>query len=539
MISFSQPQPLQAAVDSVSARTPLGTALGSEAIAELPSEIRRRAFFSATVEEVRLLERMQRDILTRLRLERRDLSKLALPGGRPQADGTQGTFQRRDQFVREMQELAERYGVRPDDHRRGTIQDIGSFRRLRLIWDVQTKMAQGYARYATENSEVGRDRAPAFELIRKQARRVPRDWKTRWKDAMDELGDSTRAILTANGRMMAPKGDPIWIRISRFRQPWEPFDYNSGMGLRSVRRKVAEKFGVIKPGEKLPAVENMEFNGDVRASLRGISPEGRERLQATLGGDVVIDGDQIRLLPVDAAGGRDKRKLYIPPFNNVDQPAPEAEPALVSGAVKRGFIDGLLGREIPEPWKESLDIIDAQHKDGVLPRTRIVNAPPDGLLGTYRRSHPGTKGSQRLAVDPDNPVPRLTTAHEVGHWLDNWGLHSPTEARPYASWGQPEMKRVLDAIRRSSGYRKLEARARREGETYWLRPQELWARAYSQWIAGRSKDPVMRAELASIRRGDVEQHNGWKESQWGGLDFAPIEREITRLFKNRGWLPGQ
>ena len=247
----------------------------------MPVEIRQRAFFSAAVEETRLLQRMQRDILTRLRLERRVL-----------ADGTQGTFQRRDQFVREMQALAERYGLRPTDGRRGTLEDIGSFRRLRLIWDVQTKMAQGYSRWLTENSEVALDRAPVYELVRKEARRVPRDWNGIWRDAIQALGDSTRAIITPNGRMMAPKGDPIWIFISRFNQPWEPFDFNSGMGLRQVRRRVAERFGVIEPGEKIePQTE--PFNVGLEASLRGVSTPGRQKLKDYFGDLAQVDDERV------------------------------------------------------------------------------------------------------------------------------------------------------------------------------------------------------------------------------------------------------
>ena len=34
--------------------------------------------------------------------------------------------------------------------------------------------------------------------------------------------------------MVALKEDPVWTRISRFGQPWPPFDFNSGMGVEDV-----------------------------------------------------------------------------------------------------------------------------------------------------------------------------------------------------------------------------------------------------------------------------------------------------------------
>lgn len=320
MISFTQPQSLQAAVDSVSARTPLGTALRTAEISRLPVEIRQRAFFSAAVEDTRLLESMKRDILTRLRLERRTL-----------ADGSQGTFQRRDQFLREMQQLAERYGLRPTDGTRGTLQDIGSFRRLGLIWDVQTKMAQGYSEWQMGQDPDVLDAVPALELVRKYDRRLKRDWNGLWRDAIQDLGDSTSAIITPNGRMMALKGDIIWTYISRFDQPWEPFDFNSGMGTRNLRRKLAEKHGLIKPGEKVKPVAE-PFNSGLEASMRGISTPGKQKLKDYFGDVAEMDekrdvikwrGDKVDSLVKRAerrlAGETFEKKLKAVSFGKVDK----------------------------------------------------------------------------------------------------------------------------------------------------------------------------------------------------------------------------
>ncbi len=281
MIAFTQPQPLQAAVDSVSARTPLGTALKSRHWERMPVELKRRAFFSATLEHKLLLKRMKRDILTRVKLERRRL-----------ADGKQGTYQRRGQFLEEMQELAEKYGLRPTDEKRGTLQDIGSHRRLRLIWDTQVKMAQGYAEWKTSQDEDILDAVPAQELVRREERRVPRDWVGIWRDAMAELGKDTSAKLTKSGRMVALKNDPIWTRISRFKQPWPPFDFNSGMGVDGVLREEAEKLGLLGQHDKVEPAE-VPFNDGLQASTAGMDDGDLEDIRSALGENILFDDNRI------------------------------------------------------------------------------------------------------------------------------------------------------------------------------------------------------------------------------------------------------
>lgn len=248
MISLSHPTPIKDAVDSLSTRTPLGTALRSRELSELPREIKTRSFFSATVEEVKLLDSMKRQLLTRLKLERRKI-----------ADGEQGTFQRRDQFLREMQRLAEKLGVRPKDERRGTLRDIGSFRRLRLIWDTQMDMARGYAQYKRGLDVNVLQAEPAQELIRREARRIPRDWSRRWEEAGGRLFE---------GRMIALKTDPVWIAISRFDNPYPPFDFNSGMGVKRVRRNESDRLGITQKDE-LIKVEDSSFNANLSISLKG------------------------------------------------------------------------------------------------------------------------------------------------------------------------------------------------------------------------------------------------------------------------------
>lgn len=65
---------------------------------------------------------------------------------------------------------------------------------------------------------------------------------------------------------------------------------------------------------------------------------------------------------------------------------------------------------------------------------------------------------------------------------------------------------------------------------YLLTRHETFARSYSQYIAVKSKDPVLLKQLEAI----------WNEpiypSQWAEDDSAPIENALDALFEGLGWL---
>jgi hypothetical protein len=128
------------------------------------------------------------------------------------------------------------------------------------------------------------DEFPAQEMLRIEARRVPRDWPSRWAAAGGR---------TYNGRMIARKDDDIWTRISRFGTPFPPFDFGSGMGVADVGRQEAESLGVIAPGERVAPTE-AKFNDNLQASLADLDDAGRAELRAMFGDQIAIEGDTAR-----------------------------------------------------------------------------------------------------------------------------------------------------------------------------------------------------------------------------------------------------
>ena len=65
---------------------------------------------------------------------------------------------------------------------------------------------------------------------------------------------------------------------------------------------------------------------------------------------------------------------------------------------------------------------------------------------------------------------------------------------------------------------------------YLLKPRELWARSYAQYIVTKSGDPLLLAELDRIRKGPEP----WR--QWTDAEFQPILKQMDKLFRKKGWV---
>lgn len=115
--------------------------------------------------------------------------------------------------------------------------------------------------------------------------------------------------------------------------------------------------------------------------------------------------------------------------------------------------------------------------------------------------------------------------HETGHRLDHQVLGSRGE---YASVSHPDLQEFRDAVASSEAVKELK-RLDSEYRDYYLLPQELWARAYAQYIAKRSGDPFLLAQL-DLAAADADG------SQWSDADFVLIGRAIDNLFKKKGWI---
>jgi hypothetical protein len=521
MINLTTSQPLKDAVDMLTRKVPVGSAMSSREWEALQAEIKLRAMFSARVENERLLEEMRSRLQVRIELAKKD-----------------GRTMDRGVFIEEMREELRKAGYKRGEARRGSVQDLKSSRRLGLIWDMNVAQAQGYARWKSAMTPEGLETEPCYELIRTMGRMEVRPWPVIWGQAGGEFYDgpgSNDDYPNAPGRMIAKKTDPIWTRISRFGTPWPPFDWGSGMSLRGIDRDEADAFGITTPDEQLAPLDT-PFNAETKASVKGIPEAGRKRILDALAGDVEIVGDEIRIIPPersDAMGGRGKQALIMG-FDGVNQAAPKPDGTPLVEVVR---VAG--SNPVAQAIRQAILAADSVHGDGILPRLEVrVQTPlfnPE-KAGDYQpiivRS-----GTPILRINPNAISPEFATLHELGHLMDNVGLHTPTERRLYASEGQPELKDVMQAIRRSTAAGRLAAQV--PAGSYLLRAREFFARAYAQFIAALSGSANSTDVIRAIREGKHEGDFLFRHSQWSWADFNEISRALARLFKKGGWKSDQ
>jgi len=150
---------------------------------------------------------------------------------------------------------------------------------------------------------------------------------------------------------------------------------------------------------------------------------------------------------------------------------------------------------------------------------------------------------------------RVALAHEIGHHIDHWYLRA-VDGREFRA-GLSSRDAMLAAHRGvdpptefgrafAEVYRRILASPtwrellKVEGQfgTYLRSAEELWARAFSQWVGTRSGDEAM---LAAYR--DAVRYRDFATDRWGiGMDhwtdeeFAEIADAIDDMFREAGML---
>lgn len=262
--------PIVDAIERLRARVPIASRIRTREWAQVPVGLRHRAQWSAAQDQIQTVQNLMTD-LDRWATLGRDNPALA--------------FRDRSKFVAEQRR---KLGAAPGDT--GDIRDIASQRRLELIYDFQTQDAAEFARLKISSDPDVLDAFPALEFTRIESRRVPReDWPERWIGAAQAAGDPRALAAYQNtGRMVALKGSRVWIELSRFRKPWPPFDFGSGMGTEDLGRDEAEDLHLLDRAEQPPAPD-LAYNKELQASVENIDPELQEKLKDWFGDQIVIE----------------------------------------------------------------------------------------------------------------------------------------------------------------------------------------------------------------------------------------------------------
>lgn len=138
-----------------------------------------------------------------------------------------------------------------------------------------------------------------------------------------------------------------------------------------------------------------------------------------------------------------------------------------------------------------------------------------------------------------------TFIHEVGHYLSHQGIGDPRLMAARSA----DLHGWLDAVANTPQLQQLILLTRVQevpvmlpnGQRglvpvdhvwldYMLEAEEVWARSYAQWIALRSGDARLAADLA-------HRSGGIYPEQWLAADFEPVAAAIDELMRRLGWRP--
>ena len=232
--------------------------------------LRDRAFFMAEVERARVLAAARSEVAA------------ILTSGKSMSEAR-----------RDLREALRADGYVPAAEDAGTIKDLYSRQRLDVMLKTNVAQARGYADYLAATSTGALAAFPAYEFIRVYQRKAPRgDWAERWLSAARAV--AWQGVARGTSRMVALKTSPVWAKLSRFGNPFPPFDFGSGMGLDDVDAADCRELG-LGPQAREQKPPRVDFNSSLQAEVPVApgSPEA-ERLRAAFGDQVRFDGNVAR-----------------------------------------------------------------------------------------------------------------------------------------------------------------------------------------------------------------------------------------------------
>lgn len=236
--------------------------------------IRQRSFFSATVESAKVLSRFRRMLLDWQAAATEDVvSPAGIPTKAYKISGL-ADFRERAGDLLIQEGLAD-----PEDFKKGGIQNVASMSRLKLIFNTNTQQAQEFAAYEMRVTNANYiNLFPAARFVRRPGAVQPR-----------------LRHVEAQGEIRRWDDFAFWLRqnaadIGGFQVPWGPWGFNSYMTQEPVSRAQAEQIGLVRKGQRLPALDltpwgiapKTRFNQGVEATVDDVTPEIRQQAIDTI-----------------------------------------------------------------------------------------------------------------------------------------------------------------------------------------------------------------------------------------------------------------
>lgn len=231
----------------------LPTTFDTASMRQVDASVRRQSFWSA-----------QNNLAEILTTEKEKILSILQPKQEAR-EGQEGTVTVGFNPASARQAIKEHFAAihyDPGEDLRGTILDLSSDQRINLVVDTNVKLAQGAGHFVQANASPDVvDLWPAWEFIRSEDRKEPRQWEGAnglWAQACRRAKDM-RALecYGRTDRMCAVKSSETWIQISNpdftpggIGEPYDPVAFGTGMGREEMSRDECEEIGLIEPGEQ-------------------------------------------------------------------------------------------------------------------------------------------------------------------------------------------------------------------------------------------------------------------------------------------------
>lgn len=255
-MTFRVPTLFKTAVEFLREKVLMPTAMSSAELRAVAGSVKRRAIFSARVTQARVLQKLK------------DVVDAMLGGTANLAEGRLELEQVLDEtgYTPEGGFPADEPGTTPAAQE-GSLRDLRSEERKRLQIETTYRVAANEAYYNAGLSDEARFQYPAWELVRISGRLVPRGKKLAKAGLVDDPGKDWPSRWVAAGgvlydrgtRMIARKDAPVWQALGdgaggfkdTLGNPFPPFAFGSGYGIRQIPREECLMLGVIDEEEEI------------------------------------------------------------------------------------------------------------------------------------------------------------------------------------------------------------------------------------------------------------------------------------------------
>ena len=328
--------------------------------------------------------------------------------------------------LREVRAMLKATGYRPEPGTEGTIQDLNSDARQRLILDTNVAMVQ---ERAYRDSMMGSLAYPAQRLVRIRYSRQPRDWDSRWREAAAAV--NYEGVAT-DGSHIALLISPIWRQLSRFDLDYPPFDFNSGMGVDPVDYEEAQRHGLVIPEATIEGADRESLNSSLEASVARMDGDLQQAFTDALKDCVEVEGD--RVYYTDPNGTRPVH------WSEAGRVICGQRPPVIPDTQARAMVKfvedqrqfdrsqrGVQGYATQEEWDALYDAVN---------RIKPTDVRESGTL--YRG----------MSIDPNNADQFLAAIKRDGYqalptkMVDSWSRTEETAQR-FAAAGKPGNERII------------------------------------------------------------------------------------------------